>query len=625
MGLKFLHPHIQTIINDNSSYIEEAVNTSSTMFQPYVSDMGECSRIIKYTSLNDFIAKNGTPDFRKHGQSIYNIVNWLNAGGVVYGYRITDSEATYSNLTLSVKAKVAVNEDTQKNELTSELVLGSESISTKDGLKNILGDSTTEMEPDEEGFFTYPLFAFHVNGKGVYGNDYSIELKSNYSQQSKYEAKVYDFTLKRRDSRGQLKTVEGPYLVSLHPGAVNETGTSIFIKDIIEGYSKHISVSFNQDYYYALMETVATCNPTKFVTEYVAGEGFQKVEYPMVSEEIDYIFWRSNEKGTRPEDVNMYLPYSFLAGFTNNHSLDGGNGEFLLSGTDGRFAMSSNSKERTAAINNAYAEVFSGVTAPEITNKKLYPFEVVLDANYPKEVKLSIYSLSSKRQDFVTFYDTCFQSSVEAAVNFKRENINLNDSFSAVFCQTFTVSDRYTTSEIPVTMTYFLASMIPAHDAKHGVQYPIAGPNRGIVTGFKGNSLNFNPDEDQQETLYTEQLNYIIQDPDGTEISTNLTSQTNTSALSNINNIRVLIKIIKQIESRARHYRHEFSDSATLSSFATSLKIIETEWVNNRACTSLSISPYQTEYDQLQKTCRVSVDVQFNGTIERIIIEVNVG
>lgn len=645
MGLKFLHPHIQTIINDNSAVIEEAVNTSSVMFQPYMSDMGECGRIIKYTSLNDFITKNGNPNFRVHGQPIYNIVNWLNAGGVVYGYRITDTDATYANLVINVKTKKTTLDAVQgpdeeeevgrdenriqtilggdlKTKLDTKLEIKNTDVTEKANLSTILEDNS--LFPEEEDYTNHPLFAFYVKGKGEYGNDYSIELKSNYSQQSRYSFKVYDLTLKRRDSRGQLKTVEGPYLVSLHPGCVSDTGNSMFIKDIVDNYSEHIAVSFNQENYYSLMEVIKEFNPTKKVTQYVDGENVE-VDEVMTTEEIDFLFWRGTEKGKELNNLNTYLPYSFVNEIVNEFSLDGQNGEFLAGGSEGAFAMSSRTVERTAAINKKYADVFSGVEVPEITNKKYYPFEVVLDANYSSDVKQSIYSLVSNRQDFIAILDTGFQPSVSKAIEYKREYLNFNDPFCALFCQTFSVTDRYTTMEIPVTMTYFLASLLPKHDSQYGIQFPFAGPSRGIVTGFKSNTLNFNPDDDQQEELYTEQLNYIVQDPDGTEIGTNLTSQSTTSALSNINNVRVLIKLVKQIEERARFYRHEFADSTTLSSFASSLSIVETEWVNNRACTSLSIQPYQTDYDLELKTCRVSVDITFNGTIERIVIEVNVG
>lgn len=627
MGLKFLHPHIQTIINDNSAVVEEVVNTSSVMFQPYMSDMGESGRIIKYTSLNDFITKNGTPNFRKHGQPIYNIINWLNAGGVVYGYRITDAEATYANLAINVKTKmveVPVQDDLEEGEpemvqkLDVKLDIRSSQVSHKTNLETIL--ESAELFPEEDDYTNHPLFAFYVKGKGLYGNEYSIVLKANYSQQSRYDFKVYDITLKRRDSRGQLKTIEGPFLVSLHPGSLNETGTSMFVKDVIENFSEHIAVTFNQEKYYSLMETISEFRPTKKVTEFNGGSNVV-TEKLMDTTEIDYLFWRGTEKA----HDNTYAQYNFVNELVNDFALDTQTGEFLNEGSEGAFEMSSRTEERTSAINKAYVNVFSGIEVPEISNKKYYPFEVVLDANYSKDVKQAIYSLVSNRQDFVAILDTGFQHTVTQAIEYKTSNLNFNDPFCAIYCQTFSVTDSYTTMEIPVTMTYFLASLLPKHDSQYGIQYPFAGPSRGIITGFKANTLNFNPDDDQQEDLYKAQLNYIVQDPDGTEIATNLTSQLTTSALSNINNVRVLIRLIKQIESRSRHYRHEFSDSTTLSSFASSLQIIETEWVNNRACTSLSIQPYQTDYDIQQKTCRVSVDIQFNGTIERIIIEVNVG
>lgn len=609
MGLEILRPHIETIINDNSYITQEVVNNSSILFQPYVSDMGESGKIIKYTSLSEFITKNGNPNFRKHGQPIYNIVNWLRSGGVVYGYRVVADDATYSNLVLNVKTKKeTVGEDLDTKEvLKTKLDLSSHVLTDLEELNGVLENTSLYPVKDESEYANHPIFSFHVNGKGLFGNDYSIDLRPNYSQQSKYEFRTYSLSIKARNERGTFKTVEGPFIVSLHPDSVDSSGSSVFIKDIVENYSNYITVSFNDEAYYSLMNKIMEFQPKD-----VDGSN-------LVEKEIDYLFCRSLEKDT---NLGGYKQYEFMDVETELFGFDEVNGKALAAGTDGSFALGTSG--RAELITKQYEDVFNLEKTPEIKNKKVYPFEIVLDANYAPSVKQRIADLANERQDFVAVFDAGLPSSYEKALEYARTNLAFDSMFCNKWAQSWVVADTYTTVDIPVTITYFLASMIPAHDTKNGVQYPIAGPNRGIITGFKANSINFNPDEDQQEELYRERINYVVEDPEGTEIATNLTSQVAMSALTSINNIRVLIKIIKQIEKRARVYRHEFNDDMTLSNFAADLKIIETEWTNNRACTTLKITPYQNEYDVLQKTCRVAVTVVFNGTIERIIIEVSV-
>lgn len=607
MGLEFLHPHIQTKINDNSFIYEEAINNSTILFQPYLSDMGQCSTVVKYTSLNDFINKNGTPNFRKHGQSIYNIVNWLKSGGIVYGYRVTADDATYSNIIVNIKAKTG---DDGRLDTKLELV-PAKNITDISMFDNVLTNTEIFPADDSEGYTNHPIFCLHVNGKGEFGNQYRIGLKQNISQQSKYEFRTYELTVKKKERTG-LKSVEGPFIVSLHPDSYDVNGTSMFIKQIIENYSSVLSIKYNDTAYFSLMAKIE---------ETLASNKKQPRLAAMTTKELDYLFWKSLEK---EEPSGTYKSYDFVNCLTENFEVDNLEGKSLVEGSEGSFAI--NKSDRQTLIDTKIGKIFSGEILPGIKNKKLYPFEVILDANYPVKVKSEIASLANERCDFIGFLDCGFQASVEKALTWKKENnINFNNFYIASFPQTFTVEDPYTTSDIPVTMPYFLASMIPSHDDKYGVQFPIAGPSRGIVSGFKANSLNFNPDEYQQEDLYVERLNYIVQDLDGTELYTNLTSQVKTSALSNINNVRVLIKIIKQVEKRAKNYRHEFSDDHTLSNFKADLSIIESEWVNNRACTELVITPYQDAYDIQQKTCRVAINIVFNGTIERIIIEVNVG
>lgn len=604
MALKFLHPHLETVINDNSFVSEDTSGVGTVLFQPFISDKGEDNTIIRYGSLSQFIKQNGEPNFRKHGQSIYNIVNWLKAGGVVYGSRLMPENATFANLALVIKTKEEeivdiINHTTRTVLKVATEIVGLENITDKKTFGSVLKDTQIFPEIDDEGYRLYPLYTLSAKGRGSYGDQYGIRLNYNNSLASTYEFKSYNLSILQKDDRGILREIEGPYVVSTNPDAVSMSGSSMFIKNIIESYSDNIECTFNEDSYDELLDELVKYLP----------EG-------TLPDTIDFLFCRDADL-TQYKDIMLDVD-------ATNKQIERYEGVSFSQGGDGDFELKS--KNRAIAIEKELNAIFTGVKIPQIANKKALPFDVILDANYPNTVKANMDTFASTiRQDIIAILDTGLQPSVKSTLDWRKNDLSMSSYYSAIYGQHFMVEDGYTNSDISVTTTYFLASLIPDMDNRFGIQFPLAGPNRGVLKGFKKNSLSYNPDELEQEDLYINRVNYIVQDYDTTQLSSNLTTQVRTSALSSINNVRVLLKIIRQIETKAKYYMFEFADAATLSNFSQDLKFIESEWTSNRACSTLSIKPYQTAYDIEQKTARVKVDVVFNGTVERVVIEVNVG
>jgi hypothetical protein len=294
----------------------------------------------------------------------------------------------------------------------------------------------------------------------------------------------------------------------------------------------------------------------------------------------------------------------------------------LMQGTDGD--LTDGAQGREDAIKSLLVKAYKGLIDPTLTNKKEILIDMVLDANYDTEVKNAIVQLSTEiRADFMSILDTKFTANHQQALTYRSNSIPVSSYMVAIFTQDFVVYDEYTGRDIKVTSPYFLASKIPANDEQYGIQYPFVGPRRGTISGFK--KLSWNPTETAKEDLYKKQVNYIEQDPRRTKFGTQLTSQTVVSALSDINNVRALLRIKRDVEILAEDYQFEFADDITLNAFQYNLDATLQKWVSNRACTSISGTVYQSEYDKVQKTARVKVDIVFNSVIERILIDFVVG
>ena len=269
-------------------------------------------------------------------------------------------------------------------------------------------------------------------------------------------------------------------------------------------------------------------------------------------------------------------------------------------------------------------KAYTGMIDTRLTNKKEFPIDMVLDANYDVEVKNAIVSLASEiRRDFVSILDTNFTANPQQALDFRESAMQVSSFFVSIFTQDFVVYDEYTGQDVRVTTPYFLASKIPQNDASFGIHWNFVGPRRGTISGFK--HMSWNPTPPWKEQLYKRQINYVEQDQRSTRLGSQLTSQTVVSALSDLNNVRTLLRIQRDVEEMAEDYKFEFNDGLTLSSFQSNLDDYLQKWVSNRACDSISGSVYASDYDRQQKIARVKIDIVFNSIIERVLIDLVVG
>lgn len=597
---EFRHPHFETTITDNSFVNESTTtgNNSSVLFQPYFSDEGEDNVIKKWTNLKDFLDKNGTPNFKNHGQPIYNLTAWL-AGAPVYGVRLMPQNSTYSNMVLSLGVKESAGDSGTAVTLSTK-VKSIADMNDKKEFESEMHSLNTNTQADEEGFENYSFLGFRVKGRGSYGNNYSIRIKSNNSKSKSTEYRCYDFSVFKNNVNGVSTLVEGPFTVSFNPKSSNLSGTSLFISTIVNSYSNILECKFNEDDY----------------NKYIAK--LKTVIKDFDESKFDIIF-------AKDEEMNDYKDITLFEGSV---PLDQASGVSLSSGNNGDLDTATTASERINIMNDLYLKAYSGNLVPEVLNKRSYPYDVVLDANYPIHIKNEILNLCKKRQDCFPFFDTGLSSSysVNSSLNFRKTDFDADTYLGALYGPSKVINDPYGLAPIEVTFTYILATKIPAHDLKTGLQYPLAGSKYGLVGTANEGELSFNPDEYQQEDLYNAQINYVTRDYNGMgEIGSQLTLQKKLSSLSDINNVRSLLKIVRAVENIGSKYKFEFSDDMTLSDFQSDLDSLATIWTDNRTCTKLKFTVYQTDYDKVNKTARVKVELVFNMTIEIVIIDVNIG
>lgn len=640
MGLKFLHPHVETKIYDNSAVVEYASGAGTALFMPFIGTKGKDNVIDTYSNLGVFLKEFGNPNFKKHGQAIYQAINWLNGGGILYGMRLAAPDATYSVSILNVGTKVKadcpiykknadgtfnldVNGDKQlldvpETEKGVEVKVSIDTLTNVTSLDVVKAALESYAAQDGDGFDNHPIMAVVSAGRGKYGNNLSFRIAPNNSLDDTYNFRLYDYSIMETNSNGSLEIVDDSITTSLFPEALSVGNSSLFIDAMAKKYHDNVNLVFSESVYESLLDDLAAAVDD-------AGTTPDPVKN---TNEIDFLFGINKLTGEEYEHVLLTV---------DSVNLNTLQGVKLESGSDGAFDIANQVPTSdtdptpidntpaliAAAKEKMYVQAYLGSVDGGVQNKKKFPIDVVLDANFSTAIKEAMTTLVQNRYDIHAFIDCGITASAADALSFRANEYQTSDYNASLYAHDFMVYDPYISQEIPVTISYLLAQKIPTHDRMHGVHYPIAGPFRGILSGFK--SISWVPNELEREDLYKQRINYIEQDKKSTRIMAQNTTQLRTSALTATNNVRVLKKIVRAAETIAEDYYFEFASTSTLSNFSTNLNRVLSEWVNNGACSVCSATVYQTAYDKDMKTARVKIDIVFNNVIERIVIEVNVG
>jgi hypothetical protein len=379
--------------------------------------------------------------------------------------------------------------------------------------------------------------------------------------------------------------------------------------------------------YYLINNLILTNDKTSYITE--NDEEFNNIEGVSVYAIANLIIGlcidlNSINKKTAETQITLFVNGELKDALSNtyvNNLQNFDNSVNLLFGTDGSIEDASYS---SAAVEKLLIKGYKGTIDERLTDKEIFPIDMVLDANYTVGVKNAIITLVTQiRSDFVAILDTKFQGTPEQAISFRRSNISTTSYRVAIFTQDLVVNDsEYTGLNIQVTPTYFLASKIPYNDDAYGIHWNFVGPRRGTISGFLADSLSFLPNPEWKEQLYSAQVNYIEQDQNSTRFGSQLSAQTSVTALSNFSNVRALLRIQREVETLMKDYIFEYNDQTTITSAQTALNTYLSEWTANRACDSISGEVYASDYDRLQKILRVKIELVFNSIIERIAIDI---
>lgn len=262
----------------------------------------------------------------------------------------------------------------------------------------------------------------------------------------------------------------------------------------------------------------------------------------------------------------------------------------------------------------------------EAENKLLTPFELILGAGYSLDTDKAIHNALVAIRDDVIFITDTYQlnGKLNAPTNKKLDtDSKLNDTHVAEFGQYFKIYDNiFTDSNMFVTTTYFLSQLIPYNDNLYGIQNAVAGLRRGVLSGAL--EIHDNLTSADKNEYFKNRINYTEKTTREYAIMGNRTydgsTEDNYTALSFLNNVRVLERMKKEIERLAREYLFEFNDGYTLSQLSSILNKYVTEWIVNRTLNMANVTVAKDQYSDEQ--IDIGLNIRFNGTVEVIHVDI---
>lgn len=245
----YAHPHVHTVINDDTFYDEATSTPPSSDNLPYSTvvvtgaDQGIDNTFIRLSDLRTKLALFGQGNFQKYGQSSLQADQLFNGSTAVWFCRVLPDNATYSNMILVAnyrKGNILDNlgQETGLKRLEVKFTVGyAGKPKLTEGSKNDaaileIANGLKKDKPDETtGYMTLPLFYVRSIGRGKYGNRYSMHLRRDVDAENEYNMKMYKFSLIENGTISKIKNI---FSGSIYQTTRNNKST--MISDVLDQF-----------------------------------------------------------------------------------------------------------------------------------------------------------------------------------------------------------------------------------------------------------------------------------------------------------------------------------------------------------------------------------------------------
>jgi hypothetical protein len=572
-GMPEFMPFDTAKVIDQSAYVpptEEVLQPNDPIaYIPFISPrgIGKDEQLVYISTENQ--EDYGTPHIDKWGLSLYLVRQYIKGGGTVLGQRLKAPDATLANMGVIAKYKIIPDKPLLDDEgrplyktpdgvYTTEpegneaierdvFLVKLETVSFAGTKATDEGKLKTELETyysdtvDADGWKTVPLFMIYSLAAGEFANN----IRVRFSFETSMEPDIDTNRFYRLEVSENGKTLGSPMTITFDRDYLFN-GISMFPDEVAALYSKNVGIIVS-DYFNKFMNLVAL-------------NGLDTVTNETSANQIDILFGLTKSGAFHykyeldQQSVSLSNPYGLA----------------LQGGSDGSFAVTEANREE--AISQAFVRAFTGQITDFIYDDVRCPFIHVFNPTFDDAVYDAIDDLVSKRLTTFAPLGTKIVNSYTEAQNLRSTKLKMNKFKESLICESAMIFDEYTGKRVRMPSVYFDAYSYAYHCA-NGISFPFAG-NFFKWTGFINGTLQ--PQSTNSEIMkrnHTLRMNQMVDNGDGTASPVQqITTQQQITQLSEINNVHILLMMIRISLDIARTRRWAFIDSEAIESYRRTLK-----------------------------------------------------
>ena len=513
-----------------------------------------------------------------------------------------------------------------------------------------------------------PLFVIHSEGRGAWYNNVIIGFKTIGNKDG-----VYDLSLYEIDENGNLKSVGAPsYHVSLDPTKVDESGESIFIKEVLNRYVDYIDIFIDEDdmdnvIHQFELDINNNLLSADDVTPYRKVSGIYVVSKIVGSDtdlanvpEGGYVYVRDNATGklfnkdgkicqyTNGEITEVEGPISegsliYDGSKTYLHLGYGKVTEFspyvrfltlpccedddptsrqLGQGSDGSLFDNVSQMINADVATNLLAQAYKGLIDDKVLNTEFYWFDLVFCGGYPKDVKDAAVELAMTRRDCIALVDLDDNFTPDEAIQSRLEKYPYNTEYAAIYEPWVKVRDVFSGRDLWVSPIYVLAYLIGTNDRVSEVWYATAGIPEGVAQDIK--ESRYSPNLSERDRFYLNQINPIVKFRDGYVVWGQLTSLREPTPLQDINIMRCVLYIKRGLENYFRYAIFKINDELTWSAAEESASMFVRDVASRRGLYSFDLKVWADDYMKKRKAARATLVIEPVRLLEKLYFDINV-
>ena len=677
---KYNYPYVETVVNDNSSIDDTVVNNVTDETYSYLcvhtSGKGPDNKLVCIDSLKTHRDRFGKSNYRLYGQPLMmaeTILSQINTK--VWEMRVMPEDAVYANSILSLWYKEDLDNKVFRIKFTTKsLSKFKEGGSVDTDMEQILsnreliiskaaeldGAAVDGQYVDAEGYTQVPFAVFTSSGRGTYGNNYSWRVAIDSDYEKEYGFKIFHFEC--------LESENGTTSVGEYKGSLvssNKVSQAVFINDVIEDKGlENISMDIHvyeenveklYDAFVAFVKKVMEEDPTIdydipdidcFDPFFGLQVAKNKVRVTPADPMIKIIQLKTDEidekdPGFKAEDYTTIE--SDVVTEESTVIVSDVTGISLHCGHDGSFTVDNvndpTGSKRKKAIDEAYIKAFSGSLDSTILSARRVPANALFDANYSMEVKKVLAKFALFRNDALLYLDTGIMDTLTNSdiSSMEQDFTMINDLESdfdvfteyliSVNLHHYYVRESSTGKRVPVTITYFLASIHPNHWRTYGYHVPMVGSDFATLSGHIKNTLKPSIEEyegELMERLNLSRFNYF--EVEGEDLFVRRTQNTfiaETSDLLEESNVNTLMYLKRNITADARDELYDFTDATQRADFAEFIKAKYDPLVGKQI-EKLDIEYTQNQWEFERSIVHMYVAVVFRQIAKRIIVEIDI-